>query len=347
MDADDLVTLNEEIAGMAKAGLPLDQGLAALAREMTAGRLQRATARIAADLQRGKTLPEALADPSSKVPPFYAGLVQAGIRSGRLAEVLATLTTYARTVSEVRQTVVNSLFYPCVVLLLALALFGAVVAFILPRFEEIFNDFDLRLPALTSWALSLGKHPIEYLVVPVVLIVAALVGCKLLLSFTQAGRCAWARFVYGIPVLGTLVRSARLAAFSELLGILVDHQLPMPDAFALAGAASSDPIMSTAAQQVQQDLSEGMPLGAVLRSRQLVPELIAWMTAWGEQQGTLGKTLHEVAGVYRRQAEMRAALLRQVLPPFTVIATAGAIAALFIFCTILPMVKVLEALSKS
>ena len=50
LNADDLVTLNEVIAGMAKAGVPLDQGLTVLAREMSRGRLQRATEGIAADL---------------------------------------------------------------------------------------------------------------------------------------------------------------------------------------------------------------------------------------------------------------------------------------------------------
>src|SRR5580693_1936284 len=60
LSADDLIALNEEIAGMARAGLPLDQGLAALAREMGRGRLQKVTAKIAADLHAGFTLPEAL-----------------------------------------------------------------------------------------------------------------------------------------------------------------------------------------------------------------------------------------------------------------------------------------------
>ena len=70
MNSDDLVTLNDEIAGMAKAGLPLDQGLAALAREMNRGRLQRATERIAADLKRGQTLPQALENQGDRVPRF-------------------------------------------------------------------------------------------------------------------------------------------------------------------------------------------------------------------------------------------------------------------------------------
>ena len=43
LTADDLAALNDEIAAMARAGLPLDQGLASLAKEMGGGRLQAVT----------------------------------------------------------------------------------------------------------------------------------------------------------------------------------------------------------------------------------------------------------------------------------------------------------------
>src|SRR5947199_5537935 len=95
MNPDDLIALNEEIAGMARAGLPLDQGLSALAREMGHGRLQKVTSAIADDLRAGRTLPEALERQEGRVPPYYAGLVAAGVRTGRVGEVLSTLTSYA------------------------------------------------------------------------------------------------------------------------------------------------------------------------------------------------------------------------------------------------------------
>src|SRR5947209_1810511 len=124
MNPDDLIALNEEIAGMARAGLPLDQGLAALAREMGTGRLRQVTATLAKDLREGRTLPEALERQAGRVPPFYAGLVSAGIRTGRIGEVLATLTAYARTLVNLRAIVADAFFYPAVVLSFAVLLFG-------------------------------------------------------------------------------------------------------------------------------------------------------------------------------------------------------------------------------
>ena len=70
------------------------------------------------------------------------------------------------------------------------------------------------------------------------------------------------------------------------------------------------------------------------------------MVGLGEQRGTLGKALHQVADVYRRQAAMRAALLRSVLPPFLIVATAGVLVALFVLSVMLPLIKLLEGLAR-
>ncbi|HMF17092.1 MAG TPA: type II secretion system F family protein, partial [Gemmataceae bacterium] len=134
-------------------------------------------------------------------------------------------------------------------------------------------------------------------------------------------------------------------AFTDLLGILVDHGLPLPEAFGLAGAACSDPLLSAAAKDVQADLNRGIPLGEIYRNRKLVPELIAWMTALGEQRGSLGATLHHVAELYKRQTEMRANLLRSVLPPLIILFTAAIIVTLFILGVVLPMLSLFNALS--
>lgn len=346
MKAEDLIALNEEIAGMARAGLPMDQGLEALAREMGGGRLRQVTTEIAADLRAGHTLPEALERQQGRVPPFYSGLVAAGVRTGRVGEVLATLTTYARTITGMRTTVVDALFYPAVVLLFALALFGFVCAYVLPRFEEIFRDFGLKLPWITEAVLKLGRHPMELVVIPALGLVLGIVVAYLILRLTPRGRRARIHLVYAVPVAGTLIRSARLAAFTELLAILVDHETPLPEAFRLAGRASSDPLMAETAEQIHTELSGGRPLSEVLRGRGLVPEWVAWMAGLGERRGNLGETLHKIADTYRRQVEMRAALLRTVLPPFLVIVTAGAFVCFFVFALMMPLVRLLDGLSK-
>jgi type IV pilus assembly protein PilC len=345
MTADDLVALNDQIAGMAKAGLPLDQGLAELAREMGRGRLRSVTAAIARDLEAGTPLPDALARHQVELPPFYSHLVAAGIRTGRLPDVLATLTAYARTVAATRALVIESVLYPITVLLVGLALFGVLVCFVLPQFDQLFKDFGMPLPAVTEGILFLGRYPLPAIGIPVALAFGATVAW-FVLRWSQHGRQLRARIVYSVPVAGTLIRSARMAAFADLLAVLVEYELPLPEAFRLAGLASSDPIMAGRSWMIYSRLNEGVPLGAAVRGLGLLPEWVAWMAGAGEQRGGLAAALRQIAAVYRRQVDARAALLRSVLPAFMIIVTAGVLVTAFAAAVMLPMVKLLEGLSK-
>lgn len=399
LSADDLVTLNEQIAAMARAGLPLDQGLLALAREggtahrgyfigimvcltlmgvcvfvaefwflwvaylalplvglamilwvmrvsaSTSGQLNQATEQLAIDMRAGFTLPQAIARQGARMPPYYGALLTAGIRCGRIGEVLATLTLYARSVSDFRSTLISALLYPALVLVLGVALLLFIGNFVLPTYVEIFKDFKMKLPFLSEVVLWIGQRPLELLVIPTAAVASLLLAIWLSLRRTPRGRRIWTGAVYRLPVIGTLLRSARLAAFADLLGILVGQNIPLPEALRLAAEASSDPLLTQGAQRVEEDISQGVPLGAALHAQSLVPELVVWMIGFGERQGTLAPALRQVAQLYRRQAETRAVLLRAMLPPILVIILAGSLGALFIFGLMAPFFELLDGLS--
>jgi type II secretory pathway component PulF len=126
----------------------------------------------------------------------------------------------------------------------------------------------------------------------------------------------------------------------------VEYEMPLPEAFRLAGLASSDPLMKHEAAGIYNRLTEGAKLAEVLRGRGLLPEWVAWMAAAGEQRGALAGALRQIASIYRRQVESRAALLRTILPAFMIIITAGLLVGTFAFSIMYPLIKLLEGLSK-
>ncbi len=288
MTADDLTALNEQIAAMARAGLPLDQGLASLARDMGRGRLRDVTDALAADLRSGRTLPEALARQEGHVPPYYASLVTAGVQTGRLPEALATLTSYAKSIAAARTIVVEALFYPSLVLVVGFALFSVLAFGIAPQFEEVFQSFGMKVPDITELIMTIGRNPIELVVVPAAVLIATFIGFWAWGRTSPRGERAWVRAVYLIPLVGSVIRSARLAAFTDLLAMLVEYGVPLPAAFRMAGAASSDPIMADQAVEVEKRLSEGVPLAEAFRGRGLAPDWVVWLVASGEQRNALG-----------------------------------------------------------
>jgi type II secretory pathway component PulF len=346
MTADDLTALNEQIAAMARAGLPLDQGLQELAQEMGRGQLSKATHMLASDLQAGLSLPEALARQSGTLPPYYANLVTAGIQSGRLPEVLATLTGYARAISSTRATVIESFIYPAVVLVLGMSLFAALSVFILPQFEKIFQEFGLNVPGITQMLMFIGHNPMETLLLPFLVVVLVIVAIWVDYRYTSHGKKLILRILYLTPILGGLIRAVRLAAFCDLLAMLVEYELPLPAAVRLAGAASSDPIMAERALQVEKRLDEGKSFAVAFHGLGLLPDWVAWLATTGERRGDLAAALRSIGTIYRRRVESRSLVLRTILPPLVVICTAGFLTCFFAIGLMLPMIKLLEGLSK-
>ena len=346
LSAQDLVYLNEEIAAMARAGLPLEEGLQSIAREMAWGNLKSATLEIQKDLSAGKTLPEALALQKGRIPPFYSELVNAGIQGGSLPQVLSTLTTYARSLSDLRSLVITALFYPFLVMGIAIGLFTLILVYVIPQFESIFRDFGMQLPSVTRLVLSLASNPLYFIVLPCVVFVAVLLLFRGLMRSSETGACWWTRLVYSIPVLGTLIRTARLAAFTDLLGILVEQHLPLPQALRLAGDAGSDPFLRKGAREIATSLEKGESLQEALKVGRVLPDVIVWMAGVGEMKGNLASTLRQAAQMYRRQVEMRASLAQSIIPPFLIVGIAAIITGLFVLAIFMPLVKLLEGLSK-
>jgi type II secretory pathway component PulF len=259
--------------------------------------------------------------------------------------VLGTLTLYARSLADFRSAVLGALLYPAVVLALGLALLLFAGIAILPGLTDVFQKMRVDVPFVTRVLIFVGSHPLETLVMPILIVIGGLVTAWVLLRSGSRGRALWARFVYTLPVVGSLVRSARLAAFADTLGILVDQSIPLSESWGLAAAASSDPLLVEGAGRVGLLLGEGVPLGETLKREALVPDLIVWMVTFGEKRSNLGPTLRQVAQLYRRQAETRVALLRTVLPPLIIIVLAAVLGGLFLFGLLGPVYGLLDGLS--
>jgi type II secretory pathway component PulF len=296
-------------------------------------------------MRAGFTLPQALDRQKGRVPPYYAALLSAGIRSGRIVDVLGTLTLYARSLTDLRSTFVSALLYPLIVFVLGSVLLFFIGNIILPAYEEILTSFKMKLPWISEVVLWAGSHPLWIIGGPLGLVLAVMLVERLWLNRTPQGRRAWTRIVYSLPIAGELLRSARLAAFTDLLGILVGQDVPLPEALRLAAEASSDPLLTEGARRVEIDISQGMPLGQALQVYRLVPALVIWMVGFGEKQGTLPAALKQVAHMYRRNAEERLTLLRTLLPPLLIIFLSMTLGAVFIFGLMAPFLALLDGLS--
>ena len=147
--------LNEEIAALARAGVPLERGLLRAGSDLS-GSLKRITQALGSRLSRGESLPKALEAEKAAIPPLYRAVVEAGARSGRLPAALEGLARYVRSYSEARAAIGVALWYPILVLSLAYGLFLGLVIEIVPRFIGAFEVLGLGVIRPLHWLADAG-----------------------------------------------------------------------------------------------------------------------------------------------------------------------------------------------
>jgi general secretion pathway protein F len=300
LTGDEALELSAQLSGLARAGMPLASSLAALAEELPRGRLRRAMLELAGGLEAGRAVGEALDDPAGRVPPHVRGLVAAGVRSGRLGEILGEFSQYATTGIELRRRLRLNLAYPTLSLLVTLLVFAFVGIAVIPQFEAIFRDFGVPLPGITLIVLGLAHRTSgvwNTLMVISGLGVAGVLGAYLFLpTATLRGLAAQ------VPLLGGVWRWTSLAEFCHWLALLLEHRLPMPEALRLAGEGVQDSSVQSATRHMAEDVEDGKTLADAMSGRRPFPPRLPRLLLWGESRGSLPEVLHMAGDMFAARA---------------------------------------------
>jgi type II secretory pathway component PulF len=342
-----LLALNQEIVALVRAGVPLERGLLVAARDLH-GRLGRITSALGSRLSRGESLTQAMEAEGRSVPALYRAVVEAGARSGRLPVALEGLARYVRGYSDARSAIGLALWYPLVVLALAYALFIGLVHEAVPRFIKAFDSLGLVASPPLRTLNWLGES-VSYwwLVGPILLVVLAL-------AWIRSGSAArfhsptwnWLRL---FPWMRSILVNYETANFSELLALLLAHQVSYPAALVLAAESTGNPRLTRGARRLAEAITRGEPAAPALATidRRAFLPMLRWVLATGQGQGSLVAALHNLAELYRRRAKYQADKLAVFLPMILMIAI-GATATLF-YCLalFLPVIDLFREMAAS
>ncbi|HWE37983.1 MAG TPA: type II secretion system F family protein [Isosphaeraceae bacterium] len=337
----DLIALNDEIAALVRAGVPLDRGLRALD---AGGGLGAIAATLGDRLARGETLPEALEAERARIPTLYRAVVEAGLRAGRLPVALEGLATFARGVAELRWEIGQALVYPLMVLVLAYGLFVGLVLEVVPRLLAAAEGF--RLPVRGALWLLERLEQSAALWVPVVPAGFVALG----VAWAWTGRSAGlgpgraGALLAWVPWARAAMADARAAGFAELLALLIDHRVPLDRAVTLAADATGDRRLVAAGRSVAEATRRGMSAGSSTRGAEGFPPLLRWMLVACQARGDFAASLRHAAATYRRRALRRADWIREALPTLLLLVIGAGATALYTLALFVPLSILLQNL---
>lgn len=325
---DQWIALNDEMLALVHAGVPLDRGLVQAGREMSGPSRALAT-NLGNRMARGESLEQALDAEGHHLPELYRAVISAGVQSGRLANALEGMATFARGVAETRRAIGLALFYPMVVMTIAYGFFVGFVLVILPRFVDAFELFRLHIPRSVRWMSWLNENALFWVpIFPILLLVFGV-------AWTMSNRASRIRpsrlngLLGWVPGLGSILRNAQAATVADVLALLVQEGIPLTRALPLAGRASGDSRTEREADELAAAIVRGESFPADFFTRPgAFPPLLRWVLATAPQRSDLPAAMRNAGRTYRARAVRKAESIRALLPA-TMLLGLGALAVLF------------------
>src|SRR5947209_9742694 len=152
-----LCTFTRQFSTLQDAGLPVLRSLKILEKQMKPGVLKNSLIDVVDDVESGSTLSEAFAKHPKAFDRLYVNMVKAGEAGGALEIILQRLADFKEKAQSLKRRVTGAMVYPIAVITVAILILCFIMIYIIPKFEKIFKDFQMQLPALTQ-QLMLVSH---------------------------------------------------------------------------------------------------------------------------------------------------------------------------------------------
>jgi type IV pilus assembly protein PilC len=315
----EIAVFSRQLATMMAAGVPMVQGFDIVAGGQNNIRMKNMLTDIKTDIEGGSALNDALGKFPVQFDELYRNLVRAGESAGVLDTVLDTIATYKENIESIKGKIKKAMFYPAMVLAVALLVATILLIFVVPQFEQVFKNFGSDLPAFTQMLVNASRFLTAWWWAVLLVIIGVVVGLVMLYKRSDRFAHFIGRAMLKLPVVGNILRQSAIARFTRTLGVTFRAGVPLVEALDSVANATGSVVYNDAVKRIREDVAIGHQLQLAIRQTNLFPNMVTQMVAIGEESGALDKMLFKIAEFYEEEVNNAVDALSSLLEPFIMI----------------------------
>jgi type IV pilus assembly protein PilC len=336
----EIAVFSRQFATMINSGLSLIRALNILGEQTESKVLRGIVDEVRQDVERGASLSQALGRHPKAFNRLYIAMVRAGETGGVLDGVLLQLADIIEKQVELKRKITSAMTYPVAVLALVLLILTAMLLFVVPTFETLYNDLDGTLPLPTRILLNVSRFSTKF--APVILLaeVGMAFGFKKWVQ-SETGRARWDAIKLRIPIFGKLVHKTAMTRFARTLAVLLRSGVPILESLEITSETVNNTVVSRAVKDVQEAVKRGETIAGPLGTHDVFPPMVVQMLAVGEETGMVDVMLEKVADFYDQEVEATVDALTSLLEPLLIVILGGAVGSMVV-ALYMPMFQIIN-----
>jgi type IV pilus assembly protein PilC len=336
-----ITVMTRQLSTMVSSGMSLLRAFYILEEQTEDKLLKEVLGQVRRDIEAGISLSDALEKHPKVFNPLYVAMARTGEAAGILEDALLRVADQLEKADSLRRQVRAAMAYPMMIGIFALGVLLALVAFLIPVFEDVFKDFGGKLPAITKFSVGLSHFVTGrwyVLIAGTVLTVFAFRRWK----SSEWGRPQWDAFKLRLPArIGDVIHKIALARWSRTFSGMVHAGVPILQAIDITGKTAGITGLERAMHEVHDSVRKGGTIAEPLRHSPVFPAMVTHMVGVGEETGNLDGMLDKVADFYEDEVAAAIKALTSILEPVMIIIVGG-IVGLIVISMYLPLFSVYE-----
>jgi len=314
----DLMIFSRQFATLLSAKIPLANALKTLYNQTDNLILREVINEMAADIEAGLSLSQALEKHPEVFSEFFVNMVRSAEVTGRIESVMNFLAEYLEKETALISRVRNALIYPIIVIVLFLVVAGLMVTFVLPQIAPVFEEAGVSLPIFTLALINVGNFTAEWWWL---LLVVILLFIFLLADYFRSseGKIVYDEISLKLPVLGGLSRQLIITRFTEATSVLIRGGIPITQAIEIASRTIGNAVYRDILHQAAERVRGGELMSQALEASGYFPALVCQLIAVGESTGRLEDLLSRISTYYTREIDDLVANLVELIQPALII----------------------------
>ena len=315
----DIAFFSRQMATMMKSGVPIVGALEIIGGGHKNPRMAKLVRDIRTDIEGGSSLYEAISKHPLQFDDLYRNLIRAGEGAGVLETVLETIANYQENIEALKGKIKKALFYPAMVVFVAIVVSTILLVWVVPQFEEVFRGFGADLPWFTQQLINLSNFMVGYGIWILLAAVAAVVGFIAIYKRSAGLRHTIDRLSLKIPVIGSILNNSAIARFARTTAVTFKAGVPLVEALGIVAGATGNKVYEDGVLRMRDDVSVGYPVNMAMKQVNLFPHMVIQMTAIGEEAGALDEMLFKVAEYYEQDVNNAVDALSSLLEPMIMV----------------------------
>jgi len=311
----DLINFCFHLEQLASAGVPLLEGLMDLRESIENPRFREVVSGVLEAIEGGKSLSQALGEFPEVFSKVFVSLIRSGEQTGKLADVLKSLTETLKWEDELAAQTKKLMLYPAFVGSIVLAVTFFLMIYLVPQMTGFIRNMGQEVPLQTRILIVVSNVFVNYWWAIIAAPFAAWGALKLAVKRNPALQYTIDYYKLKLPLIGPILRKIILSRFASSFAMMYSSGITVLDAIRsceeIVGSKPIEQALKTAGQQI----AEGKNLTAAFQDLGIFPALVIRMLRIGEGTGALDTSLLNVAYFYNREVREAIGKVQAMIEP--------------------------------